>query len=178
EQATGFLFPTLARSMRESEFGPATDGEGRMSFRQLLPAGIDRTGATAADGQMGCLIKLYREWQLSGDTAWLRELWPQARKVLEFACIENGWDGDRDGVMEGVQHTTYDVEFYGPNPQCAGWYLGALRASEEMARAVGDGAFADQCRELFDKGSEWVDGNLFDGEYYIQKVQPRSADQI
>ena len=27
---------------------------------------------------------------------------------------------NRDGVMEGVQHNTYDVEFYGPNPlvQC------------------------------------------------------------
>ena len=32
--------------------------------------------------------------------------------------------------MEGVQHNTYDVEFYGPNPQCGVYYLGALRAAK------------------------------------------------
>jgi non-lysosomal glucosylceramidase len=42
--------------------------------------------------------------------------------------------------MEGVQHNTYDVEFYGPNPMCGIYYLGALRAGEEMARAAGDAA--------------------------------------
>ena len=92
----------------------------------------------AADGQMGCLMKLYRDWQLSGDTEWLRSLWPNAKRALEFAWIKGGWDANRDGVAEGVQHNTYDVEFYGPNPLCGVWYLGALRAGEEMARAVGD----------------------------------------
>ncbi len=40
-------------------------------------------------------------------------------------------------MLEGVQHNTYDVEFYGPNPLCGIYYLGALRAGEEMARAAG-----------------------------------------
>ena len=43
-------------------------------------------------------------------------------------------------MIEGAQHNTYDVEFYGPNPLCGIYYLGALRAVEEMARAVGDDA--------------------------------------
>ena len=34
------------------------------------------------------------------------------------------WDGNQDGVMEGSQHNTMDVD-YGPNPQM-GWYMGAL----------------------------------------------------
>jgi len=63
--------------------------------------------------------------------------WPRAKKALEFAWVPGGWDSNRDGVMEGVQHNTYDVEFYGPNPMCGIYYLGALRAGEEMARAVG-----------------------------------------
>jgi hypothetical protein len=29
---------------------------------------------------------------------------------------------------EGVQHNTYDVELYGPNPLSRIYYLGALRA--------------------------------------------------
>ena len=46
--------------------------------------------------------------------------------------------------MEGCQHNTMDVEYYGPNPQMGGWYLGALRAAEEMARYLGDDAIRRQ----------------------------------
>ena len=61
---------------------------------------------------------------------------------MEFCWIEGGWDADRDGVMEGAQHNTMDVEYYGPNPQMGIWYLGALRAAEEMAGSLGDREFA------------------------------------
>ncbi len=173
EQATAFLFGPLARTMREVEFAHATDRDGLMSFRVHLP--LERAqshGKAAADGQMGCIMKLYRDWQLSGDDAMLRELWPHARRALEFCWIPGGWDGDRDGVMEGCQHNTMDVEYYGPNPQMGTWYLGALRAAERMARHLGDGRFADECSRLFKNGSRWIDANLFNGEYYIHEVRP------
>ncbi|MBV9158805.1 MAG: hypothetical protein JO097_21275, partial [Acidobacteriaceae bacterium] len=97
---------------------------------------------------------------------------------LEFAWIPGGWDANRDGVLEGVQHNTYDVEFYGPNPQCGIYYLAALRASEEMARVLGDNSFAQQCRALFESGSRWMDANLFNGSYYLQQIRPYRNDQI
>jgi uncharacterized protein (DUF608 family) len=178
EQATGLLFPRLARSLRESEFLRNTQENGLMGFRSFLPDGKQIWKTAAADGQMGCLIKLYRDWKLSGDTDWLRKLWPNAKRALEFAWIENGWDANRDGVAEGVQHNTYDVEFYGPNPLCGVYYLGALRAGEEMARALGDQDSAAEYHRLFGNGSRWLDENLFNGEFYIQKVQGRAADQI
>jgi uncharacterized protein (DUF608 family) len=121
---------------------------------------------------MGVIMKLYREWRLSGDMEFLKRLWPQARKALSFCWVEGGWDADRDGVMEGVQHNTYDVEFYGPNPMMTAWYLGALRCAEEMAGAVGDGAFAKECRGLFERGRRWVDENLFNGDFYVQRILP------
>jgi len=173
EQATAFLFGTLARSMRETEFLHATDQRGHMSFRVSLP--LDRATAfplAAADGQMGCILKAYRDWQLSGDDEWLQELWPDVKRALAFAWIPGGWDADQDGVMEGCQHNTLDVEYYGPNPLMAGWYLGALRAAESMASAVGDDPFAARCRELADRGSAWVDGHLFNGAYYEQIIEP------
>ena len=178
EQATAFVFPSLARSIRESEFLRNTDESGLMGFRSYLPDGKKIWDRAAADGQMGCLMKLYRDWQLSGDTEWLKRLWPQAKRALEFAWIKNGWDGDRDGVAEGVQHNTYDVEFYGPNPLCGVWYLGALRAGEEMARALGDGDSAQEYRRLFENGRKWFDANLFNGEYYIQKVMGRADEEV
>ena len=86
--------------------------------------------------------------------------------------IDGGWDADQDGVMEGCQHNTMDVEYYGPNPQMGAWYLGALRAGEKMAHYLGEQAFAGRCRELFEQGSQWLDAHLFNGEYYEHEIRP------
>ena len=180
EQTTPYLFGELAKTMREIEFGYATREDGLMAFRASLPLGSStQWQAAAADGQMGCLMKLYRDWQLSGDEELLHRLWPNARKALEFCWIAGGWDADQDGVMEGCQHNTMDVEYYGPNPEMEIWYLGALRAAEEMAWYLGEKAFARRCHALFVKGSKWTDQHLFNGEYYQQEVRPiLDADSI
>jgi len=171
ETATAFLFGDIARSMRKVEFSLATMDNGIMSFRVKLPLDdIPEFAKVAADGQMGCIIKLYREWQLSGDDDFLRELYPKAVSALSYAWKKGGWDGDQNGVMEGVQHNTMDVEYYGPNPQMTVWYLGALRAMEEMAKYMKDKEMAAKCRKLFSGGSKWTDENLFNGEYYIHKI--------
>jgi uncharacterized protein (DUF608 family) len=73
--------------------------------------------------------------------------------------------------MEGCQHNTMDVEYFGPNPQMEGWYLGALRSAEEMARYLGDAEFAARCRALFEQGKAWTDAHLFNGEYYEHEVR-------
>ncbi len=169
EQATPFLFGDLSRSMRDVEFNYATSKDGRMSFRAGLPLGEGNKKA-AADGQMGCIMKFYRDWQLSGDNNFLKNNWPQIKKVLAYAWIEKGWDRNQDGVMEGCQHNTMDVDYFGPNPQIGLWYLGALKAGEEMAKFMKDKVFAKKCNDLYEKGSKWIDNNLFNGEYYEQKV--------
>jgi len=170
EHVTAQLFPSLARGMREVEFLHLTKANGGMTFRASLPLERSSWTGSAADGQLGCLVKLWREWQLCGDDAWLGRLWPQARKALEFCWIKGGWDGDVDGVMEGCQHNTMDVEYNGPNPQMQGWYLAALQAAEKMARHLGDSAFADQCARLFTHGSAWMDRELWNGTYYEHHV--------
>jgi uncharacterized protein (DUF608 family) len=177
EQATPFLFGSLSRSMRESELAAATTDDGLMSFRVGLPLAdaAQEWEHAAADGQMGCLVKLYRDWRLSGDDAMLRALWPKAKAALAFCWVPGGWDGDADGVMEGVQHNTMDVEYHGPNPQMQGWYLAALKAAEPMARFVGDDEFADRCAQLFDYGSAWMDAHLFNGEYYEHHIVPATT---
>ena len=178
ETATAFLFPSFARSLRRSAFGYSMDDAGAIHFRQLLPEGKGRSGFAAADGQMGQIIHAWLDWKISGDDALLRSTWPRAKKALEFAWVPGGWDANRDGVMEGVQHNTYDVEFYGPNPMCGIYYLGALRAGEEMARAAGDTGSAETYRKLFEQGSKWIDVNLFNGEFYVQKVRGFRKDEI
>jgi uncharacterized protein (DUF608 family) len=178
EAATAHLFPSLARSLRGASFGYDLDDAGAIHFRQLLPPGKQRSGFAAADGQMGQIMHAYLDWILSGDTDWLRGIWPRVKKALEFAWVPGGWDSDRDGVLEGAQHNTYDVEFYGPNPMCGIYYLGALRAGEEMARAMGDDRSAAEYRRLFENGRQWIDGNLFNGEYYVQHIRGVPSNQI
>ena len=174
EHATGFLYGDLARGMREVEFNESTGADGHMEFRAALPRGrVSDWGLAAADGQLGCLVKLYRDWQLSGDDDFLQRVWPGARRALEFCWIEGGWDADRDGVMEGCQHNTMDVEYFGPNPEIGGWYLAALRAGEEIARHLGEAEFAAECRRLFEHGRAWIDANLFNGDYYEHHIRPQ-----
>jgi len=178
ETTTPHLFPTFARSLRGTSFGYDLDAAGALHFRENLPHGQPLWGFAAADGQMGQILHAWLDFRLSGDTEWLRKLWPGIKRALEFAWTPGGWDADRDGVMEGVQHNTYDVEFYGPNPLCGIYYLGALRAAEEIARVVGDAPAAGEYRRLFASGSKWVDANLFNGEYYIQKIRGEPKDKI
>lgn len=181
DSATPYLFGELARTMRDVEFGHCVDDAGFMSFRAHLP--LEKHAQdwrfAAADGQMGSLIKLYREWSLSGDVEMLATLWPAARRALSFAWIEKGWDADADGVMEGCQHNTMDIEYFGPNPEVGFWYLGALAAGSRMARAMGDEDFAGRCERMLAHGQAWIDENLFNGEYFEQVVMPpMSSDHI
>lgn len=180
ETATPFLFGRLATKFREVEFLHATEEDGGMNFRIPLPLHSENAkkwAHRAADGQMGCVIRAYREWQLSGDDAKLRSMYPNIKKALRFAWGAGKWDTDKDGVMEGSQHNTMDINYMGPNPQMAGWYLGALRAGEEMAAYLADKSFGQEVKALYTKGRKWVDANLFNGEYYEHQI-PGGASKI
>ena len=174
EHALVDVWPALAKDMTELQFGPAMDERGCMKFRVALPLETNAKAwrIDAADGHMQCLIKAYENWKKSGDDAWLKRWYPRFRKALEFTWIPDGWDADKDGVMEGSQHNTMDVEYFGPNPQMEFLYLAALKATAAMADAADDAAFAAECRALAAKGAAWTEKNLFNGEYYEHLVQP------
>jgi len=172
EEATLRLFPDLHRSMVESHLKHAVTPSGAERFRLSLPIVSQTWNGAAADGQMGLIVRVYEQYLVDRDLEWLKAHYPRAKSMLEFAWVPGGWDADRDGVMEGVQHNTYDVEFMGPNPMCTVYYLAALAAMEKMAALVGDGGFARECAQLRQRGSRWVDGHLFNGRFYVQIVQP------
>ncbi len=188
EQTLAFLFPSLERTVRETDFLHNTFDNGYQVFRTLMPLGdYWWTFKPCADGQMGNIVRVYREWKLSGDTEWLKRLWPKVKAALEFAWngvgeVRQGlewqkerlllpWDPDRDGVMEGEQHNTYDIEFYGPNTMTGSLYLAALKAASEMAGALGDYKKAKEYFKIFQNGSREYDSLLWNGEYYSQKVK-------
>ena len=167
-QALPHLFPSLERTLRETEFGVSQNEAGHQAFRSALPIRIiEHDFHAAADGQLGGIMKVYREWRISGDTAWLRRLWPKVRRSLDY-CIET-WDPRHKGVVEEPHHNTYDIEFWGPDGMCTSFYLGALLAAGKMAKALGEEA--PLYAELYAKGKSAAETGLFNGEYFIQKIE-------
>lgn len=173
-QTHAFLYPALERGMREAEYRYSMHPDGKVCFRLQLPLGAPPLDFYAcADGQMGAIMQVYRDWQLGVGDDWLRQIWPAVKRALEYAWIE--WDKDRDGLMEGVQHNTYDTELHGPNAMCGVPYLGALRAAALMAEYVGEASFAAECRRLEANGAHALDASLYNGEYYCQPYDPASG---
>jgi len=166
-QTTAFLFPELERSMRRTEFVYETAEDGNMFFRagkQLKDGPMSHYPAT--DGQLGTIIRLYRDWKLCGDDNFLRECWPGAKRALEYAFTQ--WDTDGDGVLDGEQHNTYDIEFYGYSSMTNSIFFAALRAGEAICRHLGDTASAEKYKQFYEAGAEKLDGITFNGEYYEQ----------
>lgn len=155
------LFPELERSAREMQ----DFGEGFHPDSGLV--GFRSDAAYAADGQAGTVLKAYREHLCSADDAFLRRNWPRIKKALEFSIRQ---DGDDNGLIENSQHNTFDINFEGPNTFVGAMYLAALRAGEAMAREMGDDAFAERCKRIFNSGWRLTMERLWDGEYFIQLV--------
>lgn len=173
-QSAAFLFPSLERSARRTEFLLETDAAGSMQFRTNRVFGGPRWNMLpAVDGQLGTIVRLYRDWRFSGDDDFLRELWEPAVRALEFALRH--WDTDGDGILDGRQHTTYDIEFYGPDPLGNTLLLAALRAAGRLAEHLGESERAARYDQLADSCAERMDALLFNGEYYEQRTPPGDA---
>lgn len=180
-QTLAFLFPSLEREMRRLEFVVETEPSGFMFFRGMQSTSekfvwhfdVEQRPEAAVDGQMGSVVRAYREWLLSGDRAWLAQVWPGVQRAVAYAAEH--WDTDGDGVPDGVQHNTYDIEFYGPNPLCGVYYLAGLRAAEELAKVMGEDELAAGYRAAFARASRRLDELLWNGEYYIQRLDDVDA---
>ncbi len=162
------LFPNLERSLRETEFDPSQNEAGHQTFRSALPIRpVEHDSHAASDGQLGGIMKIYRDWRISGDTDWLRALWPKVKKSLDY-CIAT-WDPRHHGMVEEPHHNTYDIEFWGPDGMITSFYLGALQAAVKMGRALGDEI--PLYAELLQAGAQNARAKLFDGEYFVQRIQ-------
>lgn len=178
-----YLFPDLERGIRDNEFRYGVLPNGETVFRLPLPfyrkefVNMFTNDGTkfrpCVDGQMGDVIKAYREWKLSGDDEWLKSHWCTIKKVLEYAWSpENDqlWDENCSGVLKGRQHHTLDTELFGPNAWMQGFYLAALKAAAEIAHYLEDYAAYEKYSDLFEKGCKYTKDNLFNGRYFIQKI--------
>jgi uncharacterized protein (DUF608 family) len=168
-QSIPHLFPALERTLREQEYIRSMDPRGHINFRSALPDGeTSHTFHAASDGQLGGIMKLWREWQISGDTAWMKRLYPLAKRSLDY-CIET-WDPEHKGALFEPHHNTYDIEFWGPDGMCSSVYIGACCALADMSMAIGDDQSGHYVA-IAERGARVLDSTLFNGEYYEHHVQ-------
>jgi len=192
-QAIPHLFPDLERSLRETEYLVSQDSgddcrcesgccgtvsdtpAGHQTFRSSLPIREpDHNFHAASDGQLGGVMKAFREWRISGDDHWLKSIWPKIKESLDY-CIET-WDKNREGILREPHHNTYDIEFWGADGMCSSFYLGALKAASVMAEYFGEKDARIKYQYLYEKGRKYVETELYNGEYFIQKVEWKTLE--
>ena len=172
-QSLCHLFPALERTLRDTEFLVDQDTYGHQAFRSNMPVcPIHHDFHAAADGQLGGIIKMYRDWRISGDTEWLRTFYPQIKQSLDY-CIRT-WDPHEVGALMEPHHNTYDIEFWGADGMCTSYYVEALNAFIQMSKHL-----KKDCRryeKLFRKSVAYMNDNLWNGEYFYQRVQWEGLD--
>lgn len=170
--AMAFLFPKLEKGIRNNEIKSCLEADGKMNFRMPLDLKPEASSWRACvDGQMGFVIKCYREWKLSGDDEWLKASWAKIKSALEYAWSESNydkWDIEKSGLLSGRQHHTLDVELFGVYSWLTGMYHAALTAAAEMADFMNDTEAAEEYRKICSVGKAELDSKGFNGEYYIQ----------
>ncbi|WP_243727279.1 GH116 family glycosyl-hydrolase [Actinocrispum wychmicini] len=176
-QALAKVFPELERDMRSTEFEIMQAPEGFVPHRVIAPAylrqlwdsPIGGPDQPALDGMLGTVLKTYREYRAGAGLDWLRRYWPSLVRLMRH--VDSTWNVTGTGMLTGVQPSTHDIDLAGLNTFQGTLWLAALRAAEEMARLV-DSKAADNYRATFEQASHAYDSALFNGEYYVQQLQP------
>ena len=166
-QATAHLFPELERSLRDTECFFMTDDTGRQTFRALLPIRPGGVEYDTIDGQLGAIVKLYRDWRVSGDREWLKKLWPRTKLSLDYMI--DRYDPRSTGLPEEEHQNTYDIHYFGPNGHCGSFYIAGLYAAIQIGKEFGEDV--SRYEMLLDKGKQRMIKELYNGEFFIQLVR-------
>ena len=126
------------------------------------------------------VLMVYRDYVFTGkkDQTFLRYTWPAVQEALEHL---RQYDRDGDGVPEndGYPDQTYDEWVVtGESAYCGGLWLGALRAAEEIARALGDTVAVSKYHDLFTKSQASYVKKLWNGEYFRYDTASEYRDNI
>ena len=114
------------------------------------------------------VLMVWRDYDLGGgkDTAFLQYTWNAVKQAMEHL---RQYDTDGDGLIKngGFPDQTYDNWVArGESAYSGGLYLGALRATAEIARKLNDPATAASYDALFKKAQSAYIKDLWNGTYF------------
>uniref|UniRef100_A0A8B9EG97 Non-lysosomal glucosylceramidase n=1 Tax=Anser cygnoides TaxID=8845 RepID=A0A8B9EG97_ANSCY len=112
------------------------------------------------------VLQVYRDYYLTHDAPYLRDMWPVCQAVMES---ELRFDTDNDGLIEngGFADQTYDAWVVnGASAYCGGLWLAAVRMMCKMAEVLGDEETQQKYSGILQKGKEAFERMLWNGKYY------------
>ena len=177
-----YLFPELALStLRGYKAYQYPDGQAPWIFggasgsslwvEMAMPVrGYGRKSMATLDG--ACYVDMVdRMWMRTGDDSVLHEFYESVKRNTIFTMnlrpgsgaagiVSLPTDNDASDWMESTQ-------LYGIVPHVGGIHLAQLRMAGRMAEAIGDRAFAQQCREWLEAGSAVMEEHTWAGDSYL-----------
>jgi uncharacterized protein (DUF608 family) len=183
-----YFFPGLARTTLEGYrqyqredgaapfcFGPQSDmwqaNNNHAHDNQIMLNGV-------------CYVDMvYRLWKRTGDQKLLERFYDSVKRSTTLTATM----GERPYEVVGFPPGDAQTEWWegwpwtGIATHAAGMHLSNLLAAKQMAEAMGDEAFARQCREWFKRGSDDLESsNWQDGSYllYNKPQTGQSSDKV
>ncbi len=125
------------------------------------------------------ILMVYRDYVLTGrkDLAFLRETFPAVKEAVAYLRqFDRGTGIPENG---GYPDQTYDSWVVrGVSAYCGGLWLAAVRASEEMARTLGESNLADGYHQLFLKAQKNYIDRLWNGKYFRYDTESEDRDSV
>ena len=126
------------------------------------------------------VLMVWRDFVLDGksDLEFLRYNYAGVKQAMEYL---RQFDHSGDGLIEneGYPDQTYDTWVTrGASAYSGGLYLAALRATEEMARSLGENSTASQYHSLFQKAQATYIKKLWNGSYFNYDAESSYHDSI
>src|SRR5579863_4967240 len=125
------------------------------------------------------VLMIYRDFVLTGrkDLEFLKHAWPAVKDAIAYLQQFDNGSGTPEGG--GYPDQTYDEWVVrGVSAYSGGLWLAALRASEEMARELGDNSSASHYHEMFLKAQSTYINKLWNGEYFRYDTESEYSDNI
>jgi len=126
------------------------------------------------------VLMVYRDYVFGGkkDIAFLTATWPAVQEAMEHL---NKYDRNGDGIPEndGFPDQTYDVWVVrGESAYTGGLWLAALRAAEEIGKALNDGKAVASYHDLFAKAQSSYIKKLWNGQYFSYDTLSEYKDNV
>jgi len=125
------------------------------------------------------VLMVYRDYVLTGkqDKVFLRDMWLAVQAAIAY--LQQFDHGSGIPENSGYPDQTYDSwVVHGVSAYCGSLWLGALRASEEMAKVLNENAAAERYHDLFLKARKSYIDKLWNGEYFRYDTESEYRDAI
>ncbi|KAE8279198.1 Non-lysosomal glucosylceramidase [Larimichthys crocea] len=158
---SGLYSPVKAKNVVPHDIGDPDDEPW-----QRVNAYLIHDTADWKDLNLKFVLQVYRDFHLTQDRQYLRDMWPICQAVI---ASELKFDLDGDGLIEnsGYADQTYDGwAVTGPSAYCGGLWLASLCVMCKMAKLVDNEETYQHYKDILDRGSAAFDKLLWNGKYY------------